>query len=380
MVNRFLRVHYIFLAIALLYLMGFLGHAWIVQKTVYGDGIYYYSWLRSVMIDGDLFFRNDYDLLGVTQLPTSTGMLANIYPIGPAILWSASFNWVHSIVQGNGTSLFYQLTTGATSVGYALVGLLLMYHFFRRHYSELASILSVTSIAFATNLFFYGSLDTVNSHAVSFAIAALFVNLWMQKNTNDVLMGTIVGLLALIRPQDAVYGLLLLAGATTKSLVRNALGFFLVFSLQLTAWQILYGKFWISPYLDRGYGFDFFRPNILQTLFSPLNGLFLWTPLTLLGVLGYFFPKIPKIEHKPYLLCVLFLQLYLIASWTNWWQGESYSGRMFISSLPIIGLGLAHFFNYFTVRKWAWQILFLVCVGPLSFLNMMLITFFLFTH
>ncbi|HEY5308644.1 MAG TPA: hypothetical protein VIK97_09060, partial [Casimicrobiaceae bacterium] len=46
------------------------------------DGLYYFSILRSSVLDGDLDFSNDYQLMGVDAPVTSTGHKANPYAVG----------------------------------------------------------------------------------------------------------------------------------------------------------------------------------------------------------------------------------------------------------------------------------------------------------
>ena len=323
-----------------------------MKKTVYGDGIYYYAWLRSVAVDHDINFRNDY------------GHAGNIYSVGPAILWSPGFLWIHSLIRGDGTSFPYQITVGLMSVGYAIVGLLLLLRLVKNR-------LVVFAIAFATNLFFYGSLDTVNSHALSFFAATLFLSFVFQKRKSWFLIGFSLGLMSSIRSQDFLYVLLLFPG---MRILHFVLGFFAAFLPQLAAWQLLYGRFWISPYLDRGYGFDFLHPKILEVLFSPNNGLFLWTPITLLGIIGL-------VLAKRFILLFLFAaQLYLIASWTTWWQGASYSGRMFISVLPVVAVGLTHLFTRLKRLHWSFREFLLIIIAPLSGINIMLVIYYLITH
>ncbi len=357
--------------ILFVYLTGFLAHAAIVGKTVYGDGAYYYSWLRSIAIDHDLDFRNDYRLFEITQKTTQVGLIGNIYPIGPALFWWPLFTAIDVVVRGRGISMPYQIGIGIGGVWYALFGLLLLFGILRKFASEKISLTSLLAVAFATNLWFYGSLDTVNSHALSFALATVFLSLWVSSKRNHLVTGAVLGCMALVRPQDALYGLLLVPGATFRSLALNGLGFLGTFSLQMIAWQLVYGKFWANPYLDRGYGFDFLHPKILQTLFSPNNGLFLWTPVTLLGFIGLFLRDFPKPQYRPFLIAIVILQIYLVASWTTWWQGASYSGRMFVSILPVLAIGLTHFFRQ-TKR--------LNVVVPLSIVNGILILVYLLQH
>ncbi len=373
------------IVIAVVYLLGFFAHAFVIGKTVYGDGIYYYSWLRSTVVDGDINFANEYAGFGATQQLTTKGLLGNIYSVGPAMLWLPQFLLTHRLLNDTGFTLPYQLTVGLTSVLYALVGLLLLHQTLAKLFSKTIARLTTLAIAFATNVFFYGSLDTVNSHALSFFAASLFVALITNRKTSPLTLGANVGLLALIRPQDALFGLLVLPFviarirqlAETRQSLRLLAGFLLAFLPQLLAWQLLYGKFWVSPYLDRGYGFNFLQPHLLDVLFSPRSGLLLWTPIVAIALAGFFLKGFPKAVSKWPILLLIFLELYLVASWTTWWQGASFSGRMFISLLPFLSIGLATVFKKLQSLGMKPFAITLSIILPLSAINVLLMLFFL---
>ncbi len=367
----------IFLLITGIYLVGFFSHALYLNKTVYGDGIYYYSWLRSIVVDGDVHFANDFQSFGAAQLPAPGGRWGNIYAVGPAIFWFPAFLMVHTIVGGSGFEFPYQVAVGISSVFFAVIGLLLLFRLLSQFFTETIALLTVLTIAFTTNLWFYGSIDTVNSHALSFFVATLFLTLLFAKKKNFFLLGICVGLLGLIRIQDAIFGILLLPFLNRKTIIPIALGSFLMFLPQLAAWQALYNKFWVSPYLDRGYGFNFFTPHIFDVLFSLNNGLLLWTPIVGLSFVGLLFiSEIGKI-NKLLFIALIITQLVLIASWTTWWQGASFSGRMFISVLPIFSFGLARVFLWLKTYHWP-TIYYLLCIIiPLSVINALLIVSFL---
>lgn len=375
---------YWFFLITGIYLTGFFAHASLLKKTVYGDGVYYYAWLRSAVVDGDINFANDYAAFGANQLLTAKGFLGNIYSIGPALLWSPQFLWIHRLLNSDGFALLYQLTVGLTGVFFALLGLLLLYRTLAKFFSKITAVLTIIAVAFATNLFFYGSLDTVNSHALSFFAASLFLALLTQPNTQPLLLGASAGLLALIRPQDALFAILLipfLFRQHSSYLISTSLyvvsGFVLAFLPQLLAWQALYGKFWVSPYLDRGYGFNFFQPRLFEVLFSPQSGLFLWTPMVAVALVGLFLKGFPKPLNRWFILLLIFLQLYLVASWTTWWQGESYGGRMFISLLPFLSIGLATVFTRLQTLRMKPSAIILSLILPLSTINVLFMIYFL---
>ncbi|MDO8451276.1 MAG: glycosyltransferase family 39 protein, partial [bacterium] len=335
-----------FLILAGIYLLGFILHALYLEKTVYGDGIFYYSWLRSEVIDDDRDFRNDYAYFDVSQPLTQLGIPGNKYSIGPALAWSPSFLWVNAIVRGNGTEFPYQFTIGLTSVLYVIAGLVLLYRLLTKYFSRRNAVLATLATAFATNLLFYGSLDPVNSHSISFFASTVFLSLALEADTyNWIVIGLALGFLGLIRNQDIIFGILLLPYLTPKRLFLAGLGLMLLAVPQLLAVQSVYGTAFVQPYLAGGEGFHLFSPHIIGVLFSKENGLFLWTPAVLLGCVGLFLRQ-NKLAYPAGLFLMIFLtELLIVSTWSTWWQGASFSGRMFVSSLPLFAFGMGAVFS-----------------------------------
>lgn len=373
----------------------FLGTAVKIGSTVYGDGIFYYSWLRSVVIDHDMDFRNEYAFFQAGQLPTKTGLIGNQFAIGPAMLWSPSYLMTHRLLAGDGLSFLYQLSTGFSSVLYMLAGLVILYRLLAKHLPTNIATWTILGVLFATNLLFYGAIDTVNSHALSFFIGSVLVSLLLQPHAHWGVIGFFAGVMGAIRIQDSAFllipGIILLSKTPVIlkehsikeklvnlfQLLRQGLwlgiGWAIPVSFQFFIWYLLYGDLRI-PYLERGYGFQFLNPQMLSVLFSPNNGLFLWTPIYSLALFGLFLSQ--KWLAKPIRFSFIFFflwQTYLIGSWSIWWQGASYSGRMFIGLLPLLSLGLAGFMNYDRI---SWRIrlsLIIACV----ILNLTLIAWFM---
>lgn len=365
------------IVIFFVYLLGFFAHALYLKKTVYGDGIYYYSWLRSISIDHDIDFRNEYAHFHIQQPTTTQQLPENKYAVGPALLWFPTFLWIHAFARGDGYHLWYQLTTGITSVFVVLIGLLLLFRLLHKYFSQTISIASVLAIAFATNLFFYGSLDTVNSHGLSFFAACLYLSLIFAKNKQYGAIGTALALIGLIRAQDLIYGILLIPYLRKSTIISIARGFSLFFLPQLLAWQLLYGKFWVSPYLSGGEGFFQVKPHVLEVLFSIQNGLITWTPIIAVGFVGLWLNKMISKSYRVIFILLILLQLMIVANWSTWWQGASYSGRMFVSLLPIFAFGLAAIFTRLQIYKWTISYYLLCIIGPLTVINMLLMIFFL---
>ncbi len=321
----------IFLTISVLYILGYVAHALYLQKTVYGDGVYYYAWLM---------------------------LHPSKYAIGPALFWAPTYLLTHN-----------QFAVGFTGVLATIFSLILLWELLLTKFNKTVSLMSVVAVAGASNLLFYGSLDTVNSHALGFFAATVFLTL-LIKRRSWFAVGFFLGVLGLMRTQDLVYGILLIPHLRKHNVLYMASGFFTAFFPQLIAWHYTTGTFWKSPYLLRE-GFNVFQPHIVGVLFHPQNGLFLWTPITLIGAVGLL------VKKYYWFLAVFLLELFLVASWSTWWQGASYSGRMFVSSLPLLTFGTASVFSRLTRFRWTQAYFLLTIVGPLSILNGLSIIYFL---
>jgi hypothetical protein len=138
------------LLIAILFL-GFVAFRPEVQAF---DPMGYYSWLRSVVIDGDLDVANEYAHYDRTWMgrTTVTGHRDNPFAIGAAILWSPLYLLAHNLslvgrmfgldLSSDGYALQYVVAVSLASVLYAFVGILLTYRltcqFFKTEIAGLA--------------------------------------------------------------------------------------------------------------------------------------------------------------------------------------------------------------------------------------------------
>lgn len=368
-------------AILFVFVMLYGAHAAVTRSTVYGDGLYYYSWLHTIAVDRDMDFTNQYADLGLYGRVTPIGNTGNIYSVGPAVFWLPWFAWGYTLFGGTGYEFWYQFIVGLSGVLAALSGLVLLYATIRKTFSAYVSTTSILSLAFATNLLFYGSLDTVNSHAVSFLVACTLVALmWYRKTPSMFWAGVLLGALIVIRPQDIVYTLILLPSIRMSGhkAISAAGGLAMMIISQMAIWDALYGSPWKSPYAYlTDYSFDFARPHIVEVLFSPNNGLLLWTPIILVAVSGLLilYRRSPIIALTA--LGVFASQLYIVASWSTWWQGGSYSGRMFVSTLPLLAYGIAAAYQRISS---VWFRLPVVTTSAFSALNAVLIMYYLLSH
>ena len=123
----------------------------LANPWVRGDGVGYYAYLRSALIDHDLRFENDYlaanesfvishvDAQGrlLPRLYTKTGYVENHFSVGPAILWAPVMLAVHGTVlladhfgahvAADGYSRPYLLAMAFTTACYGFLSLFLAF-------------------------------------------------------------------------------------------------------------------------------------------------------------------------------------------------------------------------------------------------------------
>jgi len=355
-------------------------------RLIVGDGIYYYVYLRSAVLDGDLHFRNDYEMYQSfnTQDPikkremlehtTPIGMPANLFSVGPALLWAPLFVLTHFVASalgqaGDGFAYWYEAPLMFLSIVYGFAGIVLTYRVVAGLFSKFAAFAALLGIWLATNVVYYMGISPSASHVLSLFTSALFVFLWWRGRNGRTKLdwfvwGLSAGLMALVRWQDVLIAVLALfewAVMAAKGGGRRAeggwaarahrfaptlvagvlfiLGLLLAFIPQMLAWQILYGSPLTAP--QGGGFFQWLHPEILNVWFSTKRGLFSWTPIVLFAVAG-FAPLYLKNRTLGAAAIVIFLaESYVNSIVNDWWGGEAFGARRFVSLMPFFALGLA---------------------------------------
>lgn len=342
------------------------------------DGIGYYAYVRSIGIDHDIDFANEYAILyptiDVDQLRTPTGRIANQYAIGPAILWLPFFLVGHALslvlqsiglaVVADGYSYIYQVCVCIGSIFYGFCGMLLMHRTTKRLFASTALVACVL-LWLATNFIYYLIIEPSMSHMCSFFAASLLLYIWVttrpvERLSQCLTIGLAGGLVGLVRQPDATLLLLPLLDymvarrsiwEKTKQVAVTMAGFFSIFWVQMFAWNTLNGNPFLSGYfLKSDQGFSWLSPHLIGVLFSTEHGLFLWHPILLFACVGLVLLVCVDRLLGALLLIGFFSQAYLIASWSAWSQADAFGGRMFLASLPILSIGLAAFLQRVVTR------------------------------
>jgi hypothetical protein len=231
----------------------------------------------------------------------------------------------------------------------------------RRGVSEGATALTLLVTFGGTNLFYYMTKEMGMSHAYSFCLFAFLA--WHLPRflerpdwRNAALLGGALGWIVLIRPTNVVALLfVLLFEVYTLRDLRVRVQFFLknktalgvaalaggLFLLpQLLYWHEMTGQ-WVR-YSYEGEGFPFWnRPKIAAVLLDPQNGLFLYSPLVLLSVVGAAIGWRERRWHGPAVTLIFWLSTYVFASWWAWWFGGAFGHRSYVELYAVLAFPLA---------------------------------------
>ena len=342
-------------------------------RIIDGDGIQYYAYVRSMVFDADFSFLNDYQLLygtedgGVwTTTRTSTDYAINLMSIGPALLWLPAFliayvatwsiNLFGAQIALDGITLPFQLSVGLAGIAYATAGTCLCFRIAKHLFSTESAFWAVLVTWLASPAIYYSLSAPTYSHATSLFAVALFVDSWYRtRDRTDLarylLLGVLAGLVTLVRWQDAIIVLLPLTESAHRLLTKRTPFIVtlqrlavmagvtaLTFTPQMLAWHAIYGEFLLTP---QGSGFmRWTDPQILSVLFSWNHGLFSWTPGLLVASCGlYWLGKRDPVLGVGSAL-VVFAAIYINASVEDWWAGEAFGARRFISYTPLFAVAL----------------------------------------
>jgi hypothetical protein len=345
-------------------------------RLLIGDALHHYVQLRSAVIDGDLHFRNEYVRMynlrggepGAEWIfeGTSTGHVRNYMPVGPAILWAPLFLVAAGLTAlanafgagwpMDGYARLFQVAPGVTGVAAAAVGVWLAYLAAARLATPRAAAWSALVLWLASSAVYYSLVSPAYSHAASLLVTSAFWLAWVRADAarlqRYVWLGGLTGAAALMRWQDAVLlapigidlawrwrqGTLPAAAVLRYGIVAAATGA-LVFAPQMAVWTILYGQPFALP---QGEGFmRWSEPAFLLVLFSDWHGLLTWTPVCAVAIAGLWFLWRRDARTGAAAAVFLLISWYVNAAVADWWAGEAFGARRFISCFPVFVLGLA---------------------------------------
>jgi hypothetical protein len=374
----------------------------LVNPWVRGDGVGYYAYLRSALIDHDLNFEKDYlagnqsfllsrvDAQGhlLPEMYTKTGHVENHFSVGPALLWAPVLVTVHlavvvldrfgANVPADGYSRPYVIAMALTTAFYGFLALLLAFRMARKYFEQQWAFLAAIGIWLASSLPVYMYFNPSWSHAFSAFAVSLFLWYWdrtkLQRTPPQwAVLGLLAGLmgnvyypnvfllifpgleiihLIRVRQRDADQTVLPLGRLASCSALFGAVFLLSLLPTFITR-QIIYG----SPF-ETGYPgirtWNWTAPVLLRVLFSSDHGLFTWTPILLLAVTGLFFLAKRNALLGAGSILTFLAFYYFISSYPDWDGISSYGNRFFLSLTPVFILGLAALLSVFS--QWVGKI------------------------
>lgn len=348
-------------------------------QIVVGDALGHYVQLRSVVFDRDLQFKNEYARLhGVSEEAieavsagermTPTDHIRNYMPFGPALLWAPLFLAVTAVVwianlfgagyPLDGFARAFQATPGFSGIAAACAGSCLAYLAARRLVDRDAAIWATLAVWLSSSTLYYSLVSPTYSHAASMLVVSGFWFVWIatldrQTTARYAATGALAGAAALMRWQDAVllaipaieavcrlrrFG----AGGSAARILAASSAAGVAFAPQMAVWTVLYGSPMVIPQ-----GSAFMRwsePALWPVLLSDNHGLLTWTPVVAVSLAGL----VPLVRrHAPIgaaAIGFVAITWYVNAAVADWWGGEAFGARRFISCYPIFVLGLAALF------------------------------------
>jgi hypothetical protein len=363
-----------------------------VNPLVRGDGVGYYAYVRSILVQHNLRFENDWikspwpfvgrtvDAEGrIGAEYTSTGYLSNHYTVGPSLLWAPFLLPVHIVmetlgksgltVRPDGFSMPYLLTGAFATALYGFLGLCVSFALARQYVGEIWAFLATLGIWFASSLPVYMYFTPFYSHAHSVFAVSIFLWYWQRTRTQRTLaQWMILGLLSGLMLNIYYINIAVLLFPLLESLkkyqqewraparrwetIRSLFLGNLIFSAAtlaaflptLITRKIIYG----NP-LSFGYEpSSWTHPAIWQPLLSSNHGLVSWTPIVLPSLLGLFLLHQYDRELSAYSLAAFAAMYYIVACHPDWHGISSFGNRFFISLTPLFVVGLAVFFQEFS--------------------------------
>jgi len=396
-----------------------------LRARIQWDGVGYYAYLRSPLVDHNFQFASDWHdpaqdmFLKCRVCPeevkqywnhpanqlliiylnkhfyanpiTKTGHLPNFYTVGPAILWSPfvapthlgvlAANRLGFPVAADGHSKPYLVALALGTVVYGFLGLWFSFQLAKKYVDERWAFWATVGLWFASSVPVYMYLNPSWSHAHSLFTVALFLWYWERTRTARTakqwaILGLLAGLMMDVYLANFIF---LLAPAAdciaeywgSRTNWREAASYFkrhVVFSVgvivaflpMLISRQIVFGNpFVLGMYAKVPWNWK--SAAFLPVLFSRGHGIFLWTPILLLALLGLWALG-RKDAGLAGILLAMSVAFYTLISVYPWWYGTlSFGNRFFVSLTPIFVLGLASGFAWFSglwndPRSSAWRL------------------------
>jgi hypothetical protein len=345
---------------------------WVQIPVDDADGVGMLAHLEGMFVSGDLLYDDEYSALRMTPLygfVTSAGVVSNHWPVGASFLqapgwwlggWAANSDALehlpaharHWTVPMLALRAWTMLAVAATliaiagwgrrlglgRVGWAVAGVCLL----------------------GSPLLYYATEGPERPHAWGFAVCTALVMSWargretreaeaINADTRALLLGALSGLAAAIRPQLATAFALVLHDAWCRhDDLKGRTRAVFISGIAAAPWALLNLSFqaWMfGPDLSH-YGLGGVTHHLPALLFSTHHGVFTWSPMFVLAIVGIGVGVAQKRSGAWLLAALLLHQLWLdsgtrevepftVLGSRNWFDGTAFAPRKLLDALPL---------------------------------------------
>jgi hypothetical protein len=327
------------------------------------DSIATYSYLRSAVFDGDFAFFNEWasaglvrDGLTLFKEVTPTGALANNWGIGTSILSAPSYliaHWIGGPADGFGG--IYAVFLAWTNVAFAIGAMCIAWTFIRKDVSPRMAAVALTAATIGTPIFWQVFLFPLGTHvAGALAIGLVLLALFSDRESG-LAVGLAVGLAIAVRIQHVVIlPAVIVVAVRQRHRMRwwfeAMLGGAIPIACQAAAWWSIYGSP-LGPIAGGGnLGGSTWTPfesvALWSVLASSYHGLFTWSPVVILSVVGWILSlgSFDKRRQNVAIACLLMFLGEWIANGSldrYFWGGMSFGARRFVDLAVPFAIGIA---------------------------------------
>jgi hypothetical protein len=346
-------------------------------RVIFGDATHHFVQLRSMVFDHDFDFQNDYmRIYGLTKYEpetnwifydhTATGKVRNYMPVGPALLWAPLYLAVAAVqlllsyaglaARPDGFDHVLQVVPGATGVMAGTAAAWFSWKLARQFTSQTSAAIGALAMWLGSSALYYSLISPSYSHTASMFAASLFFWYWLRgtewSTRRAAIAGALAGFASLMRWQDVLFLAVPLfesarapmpAGRRALAASAAFIAWCIVFFPQTLVWHSVYGHWLTVP--QGGSFMQWTTPHPFAVLFDK-HGLFSWTPLVLVAFVGLVRFERTHTRVAVPIAAIVLSAWYVNSAVADWWAGEAFGARRFLSLYPLLVLGLAVWLDY----------------------------------
>lgn len=362
------------------------------EATLSWDVCGYYYYLPAIFIYKDLkniAFHTDLDKkygyqgggfyaalpLREPKLPAESEVRVMKYSSGMALMYAPAFGVGHVMAkfwgyEVDGFSKPYQIAIGVWSLLWSFVGLFFLRKILlKANFSDETTAFTLILYVLATNYLNYAAIDNAMTHSYIFTLYAILLYLIQKFEGNKLSqtyltalgMGLCIGLSVLARPTELIVILLpLIWGVAGFKDISPRLSFLKqhISKIFLTALviiaigmiQLLYWKYTTGHFIYNSYGpedkMDWWRPHIIDGLFSARKGWLVYTPVMTFALLGFILMYLKRRVYFWSISILTLLFMYISFAHNIWWYGGGLGQRQMIQIYPMLAFPFAAFVEW----------------------------------